>query len=101
MFLAACSCSPSSRGNGDSASRRDDVEEMGWAFLSLEPYKQFVLWNFCIMGKGDGWENFRKNWKISKSKLRHMILDLQEIATKKGLIPCEESEATRTSMDGS
>ena len=34
-----------------------EVEEMGWAFFSLEPWKQYVIWNHFTMRREE-WETF-------------------------------------------
>lgn len=74
-----------------------EVEEMGWAFLSLEKWKQAVLWDYAT-GGGLNWRRFRRSWRISRRKFESIVLDLQDRAIARGLIPCEEEP--KIAMDG-
>ena len=73
----------------------EDVQEMGWAFLGLEKWKQYVIWQYFVMRREE-WETFRKSWKISKGKLRSILLDLQDEACRRGLVAVEEEVRRRS-----
>lgn len=68
----------------------EKVQEMGWAFHALDEWKQIVLWNYSMLGGGQ-WETFMRNTGVSKKDFNSILLDLQDAAATRGLLP-EEPE---------
>lgn len=74
----------------------DDVAEMGWCFLSLPEWKQPLLWNYCLM-EAEEWKTFSRILGYSEKKLRsivlRLVLDLQENARSRGIVPPETPDS--------
>jgi hypothetical protein len=71
---------------------------MGWAFMELEDFKQFVIKAYFSLGR-EAWTDFRRTWKVSKRKLDSMLLDLQDNARSRGLLEEEDLELARMARE--
>jgi len=71
----------------------NDVDEMGWCFLSLPEWQQPLLWNYCTM-ELEEWKNFASILGYSERKLKsivkRLVIDLQENARSRGIIPKDD-----------
>jgi hypothetical protein len=61
-----------------------DVDECGWAFLSLPQKEQAILVNYYLLPR-DEWEAYQKNAGVSAKKLRTAFGRLRKLALERGI----------------
>lgn len=91
-----CGLTPGRRGEDEGS----EIEEMGWCFLELPAgggatgnQKRQAVWTSCHGEERVTWLSGETSLQPSKRRLRAILLELQEIARTRGLIPTESDES--------
>lgn len=92
-----CGLTPGRRGEDEGS----EIEEMGWCFLELPSgggatgsQKRDAIWSSCHGEEKIKWlRTGETSLRPSKRRLRAILLELQQIARTRGLIPTDSEES--------
>ena len=66
------------------------VEEMGWAYLSLEKEKQILIARYLGGAGREHWRAFRKETGLTMKRMKRLLLELQQKARQRDLLLDED-----------